>query len=93
MLLVIPFSSFLIGLILGHAVLRRAGPDAACGLLLILTGGALFVLWREAMTTGIDVFVYTLAFWGAALPATLATGIGALLGWVDATETQAPNKV
>ncbi|MGP6086590.1 hypothetical protein [Antarctobacter jejuensis] len=83
MLLAIPFSSFLIGLILGHATMRRAGPEAALSLMLLLSGGALYLLWRESFTVGLDVFVYTLAFWGAALPAVIASGMGALLGWAE----------
>ncbi len=93
MLLAIPFSSFLIGLILGHAALRRAGPEAAFGLFLMFTFGALYLLWRETFTVGIDVFVYTLAFWGVAVPAALATGIGALLGWAEGAGTPARAEV
>ena len=81
MLLAIPFLSFLTALLWGHLLMRAGHCEAVAGLGSLLACAAFWALWCEGRAVGLDVLLYTLAFWGALLPALLALAIGAALGW------------
>ncbi|SMX43455.1 hypothetical protein [Maliponia aquimaris] len=83
MLYAIPFLSFLSALLWGHLLMREACREALAGLATLLAGVALWLLWQEGRAVGLDVLVYTFAFWGVSLPALLALALGAALGWAD----------
>lgn len=82
MLFAIPFLSFLVGLLAGHTTLRAGRWCGLAGLILLLTVVGVWALRSEGAAVGLDVFLYTFAFWGAVVPAAVALGLGALLGWI-----------
>lgn len=83
MLLAVPFAAFFLALVAGHQAMSRGRHDVATGLAAVLASLGLWAFWREAITPGLDVVLYTLLIWGAVLPGLLALGLGALLGWAD----------
>lgn len=83
MLLSVPFAAFFLALIAGHQAICRGRGDVLTGLAALLVGLGAWSFWREAITPGLDVLLYTLLIWGAVLPGLLALGLGGLLGWLE----------
>lgn len=83
MLYAVPFAAFFSALLLGHLAMRAGRPDVVGGLGAALVGLAFWAVWREAMTVGLDVLLYTLLIWGAVLPALLALALGTFVGWLE----------
>ncbi len=84
MLFTVPFAAFFAALILGHLTMRAGRADIAGGLGALLIALAVWALWRETQTVGLDVLLYTLLIWGAVLPGLLALSLGVFVGWLEA---------
>lgn len=89
MLYAIPFLSFLTALLWGHLLMREGCRVALGGLAGLLVAAALWALWQEGQAVGLDVIFHVLAFWGVLVPALLALGLGAALGWLDRRDVRA----
>lgn len=82
MLLAIPFLSFLTSLLSAYGLMRAGRAGGLAGLCAGLAAMGGWVLWCEGAAVGLDVFLYTFAFWGAVVPALAALVPGAALGWL-----------
>lgn len=80
MLFLVPLTAFSMTLIAAWMLARRDRQDVLLGLAsaLLIAAGAAF--WKESVTAGVDVLVYTAFLWGVALPAGLALVLGAGIG-------------